>query len=179
MGDSRVALEFPETSLLFGSRGGLPPSDWPFRVVCFLSLRPGLPRALKGRRMEQATQGAAQEHLPRNRGRPVLLSIFPAHLHSTRGPPSSQGQQEKEMQKSHQAGGRVQALLEHRPPLPSGTETKTSSNPGYGVVCWEPETAGLRPHPRRQELDASRVPSPPLPASTTSPPLRPRGQRTH
>ncbi|XP_031202779.1 protein TBATA isoform X2 [Mastomys coucha] len=50
--------------------------------------------------MEQATQGAAQEHLPRNRGRPVLLSIFPGHLHSTRGPPSSQGQQEKEMQKA-------------------------------------------------------------------------------
>lgn len=50
--------------------------------------------------MEQATQGAAQQHLPRNRGRRALLSIFPAYLHPTRGPPSSQGQQEKEVQKA-------------------------------------------------------------------------------
>ncbi|XP_063135736.1 protein TBATA isoform X8 [Rattus norvegicus] len=50
--------------------------------------------------MEQATQGAAQQRLPRNRGRRTWLSIFPAHLHSTKGPPSSQGQQEKEVQKA-------------------------------------------------------------------------------
>lgn len=50
--------------------------------------------------MEQATQGAAQQHLPRNPGRHALLSIFPSHLHSTRGPPTSQGQQEKEVKKA-------------------------------------------------------------------------------
>lgn len=50
--------------------------------------------------MEQATQVATQQHLPRNQGRRALLSIFPAHLHSTRGPPSSHGQQEKEVQKA-------------------------------------------------------------------------------
>lgn len=50
--------------------------------------------------MEQATQGSAQQHHSRNQGRHALLSILPAHLHSTRGPPSSQGQQEKEVQKT-------------------------------------------------------------------------------
>lgn len=49
--------------------------------------------------MEQETQGTAQRHPPRNQGRHPWLSIFPAHLHSTKGPPSSQGQQEREVQK--------------------------------------------------------------------------------
>ncbi|XP_040588383.1 protein TBATA isoform X6 [Mesocricetus auratus] len=60
--------------------------------------RPRLPRS--ERRMEQDTQGAAQRQPPRNQGRHALLSIFPAQLHSTKGPPCSQGQREREVRKA-------------------------------------------------------------------------------
>jgi hypothetical protein len=129
--------------------------------------------------MEQATQGAAQQHLPSNQGRHAFLSISPAHLHSIRRPPTSQGQQEKKVKKATRQVVECRLSFRDRPRLPSGTETK------HGVACWEPETAGLRSHPRRQELDASRVPCPsPPPSSLPFGQLRvsregPRGQRTH